>query len=306
MQTVEQKKIVIKLPILHWNSFLSIRFCLILSLLLVSSGFAYWYHNVRPFLWLRLAHLDAFSTTIHSDVAGRMIEMGPQEGDRVKKGDILFSLDRDLILAKQRQIKSAIHFLAQQIDLEKGRIGKAMEAYLAASSEVELGIGPPDAVQKHLSLMEEAQERAEVAASKAIPLKTELDVLELELKKGSFIAPFDGVVLKRFKNEGAVLSFGDPVYSLCDLDRFWVETEIPEIEIGRIALGTPARIRLSAYPKKELKGEVSYIGPATVAKRDLLPFFGEKGVIPIKISVEKGDLSLMKPGLSAKVALKVH
>jgi RND family efflux transporter MFP subunit len=305
MQTVEQKKIVIKLPTLSWSSLISVRFFLILAMLLFSTGVAYWYRNVRPFLWISSAHLNAFSTTFNSDSAGRIVEMGPQEGARVKKGQPLFSLDRDKILARHAQTKFSLETLNQQIEFEKEKIGKAMEAYLAAATDVELGIGSPEKVQKQLAIMEEAQGKAESAVSKTGALKSELTALELELKKATLAAPFDGVILKRFKNEGEVLSFGDPIYTLCDTDRLWVETEIAETEIGNISLGTPARIRLAAYPKKEFKGEVSYIGPATVAKTDLLPFSEEKATVPIKISVENPDISL-KPGLSAKVALKVR
>lgn len=305
MSTPEEKKIIIKLPNLRWRSFLSLRFFLILSLLLFSSTFAFWFHNVRPYLWISSAHLEAFCSIINCDVAGRIIEMGPQEGDRVKKGQTLVILDRDLILAKQVQAKQSLDSIETQIEVEKGRIGQAMEAYLTATTELELGIGSHDQVKKQLALMDEAQEKTEMASSKLVVAKTELEVLDLQLRKMALTAPFDGIILKRSKNPGAVVSFGDPIYILCDPDRIWIEAEIPENEIGNIAIGTPARIRLPAYPKKELAGKVTYIGPATVAKSSLLPFSGQKVTIPIKISLENPDVAL-KPGLSASVGLKVH
>lgn len=305
MQTLEQKKIVIKLPALTLKSFLSIRFFLILSLILFSSAFSYWYHSVRPYLWISSAHLNAFSTTVSSDGAGRIAEMGPQEGDRVKKGQMLFSLDRDLILAKYSQVKSEFDSLNRQVEFEKEQIGKAMESYLAATTELELGIGTPENVQKQLNLMEEAQNKSESAFAKVGALKAELSLLELELRKTTVAAPFEGIVLKRFNNEGAVVSFGDAVYTLCDPDRLWVETEVSEKEVGLIAIGTPAHIRVSAYPKKNLVGKVTYVGAATAEKSDQRPFSQEQATIPIKISVENPDSSL-KPGLSARVNLKVR
>ncbi len=305
MQTVEQKRIVIKLPTLRWSSLLSVRFFLILSILLFSSGVAYWYRNVRPYLWIPSAHLNAFSTTLNSDSNGRIIEMGPLEGALVKKGQTLFSLDRGMAFAKHAQVKFSLDSLSQEIEFEKERIVDAMDSYLAASAEVEMGMGSSEKVQKHLSTMEEAQAKAEAASSKTTALKSELNALEIELKKATTAAPFTGVILKRFKNEGEVLFFGDPIYTLCDTNRLWIETEVSETDLEAVSLGTPARIHLSAYPKKEFKGEVCYIGPATVAKRDHLPFSQENGTVPIKISIENPDISL-KPGLSAKVALKVR
>lgn len=304
MQT-EAKKIIIKLPQFQLRSFLTIRFAVILVLLLFACASAYWYRNVRPYLTLPAAHLNAYSSLLSSDLTGRIVEMGPQEGDRIKKGDLLFSFDREPLISKYNQKKSTLELLKSQAEFEKEEIMKAMEGYLAATSEFELGIASAESVQKHLSLMDEAQNKSEEAQSKAVPIQKELHLLELELKNGAFFAPFDGIILRRYKNEGTFCSAGDPVYSLCDPEQMWVEAEVPETMISKIKMGTPARIRINAYPNKEWMGWVSYIGPATVAKSDHLPLSQQVETLPIKISFERKDF-LLKPGLSAKVDLKVH
>jgi multidrug resistance efflux pump len=180
-----------------------------------------------------------------------------------------------------------------------------MESYLTASAECELGIGSQDQVKRQLALIEEAQEKTETVVSQLGAAKTELSIVDLQLKKMTFTAPCDGIVLKRSKNPGAVVSFGDPVYILCDPNRVWIETEISENEIGNIAVGTAARVRLPAYPKKEFVGHVSYIGPATVAKSSFAPSSGHKVTIPVQIAIDSGSV-VLKPGLSASVGLKVH
>ncbi|PIS02503.1 MAG: hypothetical protein COT85_04875 [Chlamydiae bacterium CG10_big_fil_rev_8_21_14_0_10_42_34] len=305
MSTREEKKITIQLPRLKWRAFLTIRFLLLLGAIFFASFVGYWYQNIRPYLWLSHARIEAFSTVLSSDAAGRIAEMGPQEGERVKKGQPLFSLDRDLVLAKQSQAKFILDSLNKQVEIEKERMGKAMEAYLTASNDLDLGIGSPDVIQKQLSMMDEAQEKSEIALSKIADAEKDLRLINLELKKMTTVAPFDAVILKKAKNPGAVVSFGDPVYTLCKSDPLWIETEIRESDIGQIKVGTKARICLTAYPDKELVGAVSYIGPATVAKSSFLPISTINQVIPIKISIENQGIEL-KPGLSAKVALKVR
>lgn len=305
MPALEEKRIVIKLPNLRWRSLFDYRFLVLFSLVIFASFFAYWFQNVRPYLKVASARIEAYSSIVNSDVAGRIVEMGPQEGDLVRKGQTLFVLDRDLLLAKQAQAKGVLDSLYEQIETEKGRIGQAMEAYLVASSELELGVGSQDQVKKQLALMDEAQEKTAEAVSKIGSAKTELSFLDLQLKKMTLAAPFDGMILKRSKNPGAVVSFGDPVYVLCDLSRMWIEAEISEREIGQIGIGTPARISLPAYPKKEFVGKVAYIGPATVAKSSFAPSSGQEAMIPVQISIESGNMAL-RPGLSAHVRLKVR
>lgn len=303
MPTLEEKKIVIKLPRICLQSFLSIRFAVVLGLLLFSCAFAYWYRNIRPYLTIPCAHINAYSTLLSSDISGLLVEMGPREGDHVKKGAFLFSFDRNSSQLERK--KSSLKVLKQQIDFEKEQMIKAMEGYIDATSDFEMGIGEKENVQKQLDLLEQAQRNSEEAETKAALIQKEIDSAGEEKGKGVFLAPFDGVILRRYKNEGEVCSMGDRVYSLCDLDRLWIEAEISEKQVRNIAIGTPARIRLFAYPNKEFAGKVSYIGDATLAKSDHLPLTQLEATIPIKIILESKDLCL-KPGLSAKVDLKVH
>lgn len=305
MSALEEKRIVIKLPRFHLRYLLSFQFLLVAAALLFFSAFAYWYQAVRPWLWIGSAHLEAPSMIVSSDMAGRIVEMGVQEGDSVKKGQMLFVFDRDLVLAKQAQAKLAINGLNDQIEAEKERIGKAMEDYLTATAELEMGIGSPDLVKKQLALMEEAQAKTETAHSQLNIARAELDLVNLQVKKMTLAAPFEGIVLKSCKSLGSVVSFGEPIYVLCDPSRVWIETEVPEKEISYVSLGTPVRIQLPAYPNREFSGKVAWIGAATLAKSSLNPMPGQNQSVPIKISIENAGITL-KPGLSASVGLKVR
>lgn len=304
MQIPEENRIVIKLPQLHLRSLLNFRFFCLMTLLLFASVFVYWYQTIRPWLW-STARVEASSTILSSDLAGRIVEMNANEGDVVKKGQPLFVLDRDLLLAKQTQAKLAIQALQDQIEMEKGRIGKAMEDYLVATNELEIGIGSPEGIKKHLASMQEAQEKTELANAQLLAARAELDVIDLQFKKMAFSAPFDGIVLKCCKNLGSVISFGEPVYVLCNPNQIWIESAVPESEISYISLGTLARIQLPAYPGQELTGKVQWIGPATLAKSLPSGPAKETELIPIKISMDPSPIS-PKPGLSARVGLKVR
>lgn len=300
-----EKKIVIRIPRLEWGFFLNIRFAIALGIALFAAIFGYWYVAVRPYLWISGAHVEAFSTVISSDRSGRIVEMGPHEGDLVKKGQTLLCLDRDLLVSKQEQTKRSLESLNDQVEVEKERFGRVLEDYLSATSELEIGLGSQEKVKKQLNLMEESQEKSDGVLSHLAAVQDTLADLELQLKKTALVAPFDGIILKRSKHPGAVVSFGEPVYVLCDPDRLWIEAEVPEKEISRIVVGAPVRIQLTAYSKEEMTGKVSWIGPATVAKSAPFAISGQKETIPIRISLENPSFPL-KPGLSARVGLRVY
>jgi multidrug resistance efflux pump len=301
----EDKKIVIQLPRLDRGFFLNLRFGIALAIVLFAGLFGYWHFSIRPYLWISGAHVEAFSAIISSDTPGRIAEMGPQEGDLVQKGQMLLSLDRDFLLTKQEQAKRSLHSLNEQVEMEKERFGKALENYLSATGELEIGLGSQEKVKRHLDVMEESQQKSDAIFTHLAAVQDTLADLDLQMKKMTFAAPFDGIVLKRAKQPSSAVCLGEPVYVLCDPSRLWIEAEIPEKEIGRIAVGAPVLVRLPAYPKKEFTGKVSWIGPATVAKRASLPFLGQNEAVPIRITLENPSISL-KPGLSAHVRLKVR
>lgn len=281
-----ENKIVIRLPKFSLK-FLLLLLCLLFLLYL---GF-YWYKNIHPYISLTNGYVNAYSTVVSSDTQGRIAEMGKEEGDFVKKGDLLFAFDRESYFAKESVLKSSLQQIEAQLIIEKERMVKAMDGYLVSIND------HPEDVPKHLEFMESAQMKAEEAEKRAAAIKSEISLLEKEMRKGAFFAPFDGVILKRWKNEGAVLSFGDPVYTLCDLNRLWIEAEVDERQIQKIAMNTLASVKINAYPNKKFTGKVFYIGNATTSL--------EKAVVPIKIQLDSTDFHL-KPGLSAKIALRVN
>lgn len=295
MSALEEKKIVIRLPQFTLRSLFNVRFFVFLTGILVCSFFAYWYQAIRPWIWVKGARVEALTAAISTDLAGRIQEMYFKEGESVKKGQVLFTLDRDLLLAKQLQGKITIQTIQAQIEADKNQLGKAMESYLTASNELEIA--------KQLNLMQEAQEKVEKENVALQAAQKDLDFIDLQIKKVAATAPFDGVVLKSFKTPGSIALFGEPVYMLCDVNQVWLDAEIPEKELSSLSIGAKARIQFTAYPGKEIEGKVQWIGPATVSKATLSS--SDSTAIPIKISMEKSSPPL-KPGLSACVGLKVR
>lgn len=296
----EDQKITINLPTIRVGS---PQVILTLAVTVFLLAFGFWYKYKRPYLTLQKAKLEAYAATIHSDVSGRISFMGPEEGDFIKSGEKLFTLENEEVLAKHHKAKESLDQLEKKLELQKVQVERAMEAYLSMTNNYD-SIAP-DSVQKHIDQMEQGQIKVDELSQEIAMAKKYLSQVDQEFQNQYFNAPFTGTILKRSKNPGSVISFGDPLYLLCDMSKLWIKTEVEEKDLSKIAVGTPARIKLSAYPKKEFRGEVTYIGPATSQKSSIQPLNTENQTIPVKISIETQNL-LLKPGLSATVDLKVR
>ncbi len=301
MPTLEENKIVIRIPSFTLRSFLSLRFGMAVILLACLGVFTYWYQTVRPFLWIPMAHVDAFSVALSSDFSGSVTADGPLEGSLIRKGDLLFAVDSGRNLSRMNEIELKKKELADAIRGEKERMDKAMQEYLSASAEIDLGVGAQEFADQSLAEFEQAQLRLEQASAQIAELSREL--ARMEEKK--MFAPFDAIVLKKAKNDGEQVSLGEPVFLLSDPKQTWVEAEVPEEELGRIQVNMPARVRIAAYPKKEFTGKIVWISPATTSKIAAQPISGQNEKIAVKISIDSPDVAL-KPGLSAEVGLKVR
>lgn len=265
---------VIKIPKLPWRS--------ILFFGLALSCFAYWFFALRPYLWISEGQVKVFSLPVSPDLAGRIAQIGPAEGEVVQRGQLLFAFDTALLHSRQNQLQHQLDLINEKLHTEQQRMDQAMELYLESPQ------------QENFAVFEEAQTHAEKLSQELAAKQTERETLELQMQKLAFRAPFDGFVLHRSVHEGAVVSFGDPLYTLCDPSRLWIEAKIPEKTLSRLSLGQPIRVRLAAFPKKEWQGKLSWIGPAVSAS-----------TIPIKVSIEDPEFPA-RPGLSAKLGLKVR
>ena len=81
------------------------------------------------------------------------------------------------------------------------------------------------------------------------------------IEKLAFTAPASGFVIEKNVVEGASIKAGDRVLRLAALDKVWVEADVFEADLGRIAKGQPATISLSYIPDRAFEGKVTFVYP---------------------------------------------
>ncbi len=96
--------------------------------------------------------------------------------------------------------------------------------------------------------------QAEIARASA-----NLALIESQLADTVAVSPVDGVVLVKAADVGEVLAAGTTVVTIGDIDHPWLRAYINETDLGRIKLGTRARVTTDSYPGKEYEGRVSFI-----------------------------------------------
>lgn len=193
-------------------------------------------------------------TRVGSPVMGRIASLAVREGQEVKKGQLLATVnstglsEAQLALLKassQRQLAQRAVDRAQTL-LSAGVIGAAelqrREAELAqASAEF-------DAARDQLSLLGVPAEAVD------------------ELIKGRrfnsatrIVASMDGVVLDRKITLGQVVEPADTVFEIADLSELWLVADVPEQNAGTLREGQHVEASISAFANLTLNGRLSFV-----------------------------------------------
>ncbi|SIN84573.1 HlyD family secretion protein [Sulfurivirga caldicuralii] len=242
---------------------------------------------------------------------GRVVELTRQEGEAVKKGQVLARLDDRQIRSRVTQAASAWHaaqaqYASAQTALEvlKKSVPLQVETAQAALSHAEAQASAAQAQhdqarreaarlavlyrKKQISrdALEKAQlaektaraqwqvaqaaviqtqkalnearlgyerirsEEAKVNAAHAAMLQAHAALEEAMsvLEDMTIRAPGDGTIVRRLAHVGEVLPAGSVLYEIVDLDALYFQGYIPEKALGRIQLGSIARVKVDALP----------------------------------------------------------
>jgi HlyD family secretion protein len=196
--------------------------------------------------------------TLAARITGTVTAVQADVGDVVRAGQLLATLDdRDLTarrqgvqaqrLTQRRNVEAADAALARaQADLALARARQQRDADLRAQGF--LSAAGMDASVAALAAAQ-AGERGAQAALQARRAELAASALELRASEvaeswARLTAPLDAVVVQRLAEPGSTVVPGSPLLRLVAPDSVWVAMRVDEAQLGRVAAGQPATIRL--------------------------------------------------------------
>ena len=172
--------------------------------------------------------------------------------------------------------------------------GPRAESIAAATAQVaraEAGVQLGESGRLELRRREQEMEARKAETERA---RAQISIVESQLADTVAASPIDGVVLVKAAEAGEVLSAGTTVATIGDLRHPWVRGYINEPDLGRVKLGTRAKVTTDSYPGKEYQGRVSFIASEAefTPKQIQTPEERVKLVYRIKIEIENPNQEL--------------
>jgi HlyD family secretion protein len=290
-------------------------------------------------------NVEVTETNIGFKLPGRVIALSVDEGQAVKKGDLLARLDNAELASIVTQNRAAAaeaearlaELLAgsrpQEVEQARANV-RAQEAELvrlekeferaqvlykngaissaqfdAAKSAYENRLAQRRSAQEGLSLVHEGPRKEDIEAARYRANQARAAVRTAEERLGDTIiyAPVSGVVLRKNIELGETVSQGTPVYTLGELAAPWIKVYVKEDKLGLVKLQQKAKVSVDTYPGKTYDGRVSYISSEAEFTPKNVQTTEErvKLVFGVKVRVQN-DRQELKPGMPADVRILVR
>lgn len=217
------------------------------------------------------------TATIRPEMVGLIREIHFDEGQRVKKGDLLVKIEDSELRAQLAQSES-------RFDLAKLNLARA-ENLRQTQSNTQADV-----------------DRARSEHSAAI---AELQLLRVRLARTEVRAPFDGVVEARTLSAGDYVNTQSILTTLNDLSRMKVTFQVPERYLAKVKSGTPFTLKSAAVEGDVVVDGAVYFVNSVIDRntrssevkgllKDVAPQFkaGMFALIEIVLEVHQGALTV--------------
>jgi macrolide-specific efflux system membrane fusion protein len=230
---------------------------------------------------------------LKSKLAGEVLAVRVDEGDRVKRGDLLILLDPT---DYEREVAGA--------EAELGKAQAAIDFARLNLARKRRGVAERIVPRAELDDAEhELRSRNADARLLSVRLRTARD----RVRYTQIASPIDGTVIQRGTEVGEVVvpgvqaTFeGRPLLTVADLSTLLVKVELNQIDVAKVQIGNEASVTFDALPGKTYAAKVTRVAPASskVSGKDV-------EVFPVEAELSATD-AVIKPGMTADVRIHLE
>lgn len=211
---------------------------------------------------------------VSSRITGRIVELYADQGDHVKRGQLLARLESDDLIQQQRQSEAGVSKSAANLDAEKAGLQKARANLVLAESNarrfkslLDGGMVSRQEAEQYENAYLSAREDVTRSSAMIEAVRMEQDAnraglgfARSKVADTNIYAPFEGIVITRDMEKGATATPGQAIFTLADPATVWVKANVDESQLAGVAVGKSAVITLRSAPGEQWSGQVARLG----------------------------------------------
>ena len=238
--------------------------------------------------------------TVSAQITGTLVEVLIEEGDRVKKGQVLARLEDNALRASLESARANAAAAHANVAQTQAQLDQALRDANRQETLVGRGLVSRQLAEQTRTQATTYRAQLNTARRQADAADAQVGVGQVNLDYTVVRAPFDGVITDKAAQVGEIvspLSAGGGftrtgVGTIVDMDSLEIDVDVNEAYIGRVQPNMPAEAVLDAYPDWRIPAHVIAIVPA--ADRG-------KATVKVRVAIEQKDVRIV-PDMGVRVS----
>jgi multidrug efflux pump subunit AcrA (membrane-fusion protein) len=233
--------------------------------------------KVQPQIYEAVGTVTArVAATVSSKLMGTVLSVAVREGDRVKQGDLLVTLDDRQVAAQLAQAQAVLQAArkgeAEALSARAAAAAGAEQALLAYRRSQTLLAGEAitradfegaEARQRQSqAALKQAEAAVQAAQSRVQQARAAVDAAQVARQDARVEAPFEGRVTAKLVDAGDLAAPGKPLIVMERIGGYRVDLEVPESYAHLVRTGQPVAVRVPSAGPAVLQGTVAVVVPA--------------------------------------------
>lgn len=264
-------------------------------------------------------NFEATEVTVAAEVGGRLLALNLEEGDRVKQGVTLGTIDTlPLVLERRgvvarraagasraREANANIASLEVQLSIAERDLARTQRLLRNAAATAQQG----DRAEREAKVAKEELAGARVARNTLIQelaaLDAQVEQIDDRLARSRVVSPLQGTVLTRYAEPGEYVQPGQPLFKLASLDSLTFRAYVSGAQLANLRLGQQVRVGVDrADSIATLPGRITWIASSAEFTPTPIQTREERAdqVYAVKIAVDNAD-GVLKIGMPGELVL---
>lgn len=250
---------------------------------------------------------------ISPDVSGEIVELNFEEGETIKKGDLIMKIKQDLYISMVERAEASLNTIKAQHLQQKAQMIQSELSFKRSKALYEQRAISEADFESAQASYEVAKEQLKAAEYNILSGEASLKEANENLTKTIIYAPMSGIISKMSVEKGERVvgtsqMAGTEMLRIADFNDMEVLVDVNENDIIRINVKDTAEIEVDAYPGRKFKGVVTHIANSA---KNIESSFDQVTNFEVRILIlpdSYSDLTEIspipfRPGMSASVSI---
>ncbi len=205
-------------------------------------------------------NFEAIEVLVSAETAGVLVDFPLKEGDKIKKGQLVASVDTIQLVLQKEQLLSGKSSLGARISIldaqvkasqvqlnnlqrEKNRIDKLVEGGAATAKQKDDIEGQIALIEAQISATE-SQKASVYAEHKTLDIQ--ISQVEDKIQRSQVKSPIDGSILTKFKEQGELAAPGQPLCKVANMDELILRAYISGDQLSSVKTGARVTVQFDA------------------------------------------------------------